>query len=101
MSRRVEITTCIECPYMTRKRVDEVPVTMPFCNKLNHFIAVQVEAGVDSNCPLEEIDNSTNKDDHRLAIKHIYQILQKKGINNDTLHDANTYFNQYLKDLQK
>ena len=68
---------------------------------LNKFIEVEPSMEVEKDCPLEEVDfQSNSKENHRAAIKQIYQILQKKGMNEDSMHDANCYLNQYLKDLK-
>lgn len=97
MPRRVEISTCIECPYQCHRKGEK----RPFCNALNSYITSEPTVDVDSRCPLEVVDLRKSKDDHRLAIRHIYQILQKKGINEDSLHDANTYFCQYMEENGK
>ena len=97
MPRRVEISTCLECPYQCNKKGENAL----FCNALNSYIEADPTIEVDERCPLEEVRIGDNKEDHKAAVKHIYQILQKKGMNEDSLHDANTYFNQYLKDQEK
>ena len=97
MPRRVCISTCIECPCSCHRKGER----NPFCNALNRFIEVDSSMEVEKDCPLEEVDFQANsKENHRAAIKQIYQILQKKGMNEDSMHDANCYFNQYLKDLK-
>ena len=97
MPRRVIISTCLECPYSCHRKGER----KLFCNSLNRTIEVEPSMEVEKNCPLEEVDfHENSKENHRAAIKHMYQILQKKGMNEDSMHDANGYLNQYLKDLK-
>ena len=98
MPRNVVISTCLECPYCFHRKGER----KPFCNSISSHINVDPNVEVDPRCPLEEVNYHANsQEDHRSALKFMYQILQKKGINEDSLHEANAYFNQYLKSLPK
>lgn len=94
--RKVVISSCIECPYLCKRSTNG----RFYCNNVNRYLIKDPSVETEEFCPLEEVNlKEDNKVDHSAALRHIYGIIQRKGLCGDSLHDANTYLNQYLREL--
>ena len=94
--RRVEISSCTQCPYFI-----DLSTGTCRCGLSKKLLPIEIipEVEIPENCLLEKVILTPS--DHSSAIKTIYSLIQPKGLNLDSINEANLFLNQYLKDLEQ